>query len=408
VGGPGVAAAVAAAALALAPAGAGPRQVPLDEVLATLPLAEAGPALYVLAVDTSGSMQESGAYPAVAAAITDVVGALEPTDQVSVITFDVAPRQCGAGIFPASDQAAIAACLPPVADGTYTDVGRAFEQVLTVLESTPAAVRTVVLVSDGAHEPGPGSAYPAGAAEGGPGWQALAERARAVPGVSAWSLPLSGADDGAASLGAVFPSPTVLQAASPTDVRAALDVPPAAARRAEARSILAPDTAAGVDVDAVAPPAVGADPVTWELTLSSPASRVPWTVRDLALDAGPGVEVEGLPPAVDLAPGEAVTVTATLRPTGAAAPGGSPARLRGSLTSEWSDALAELELDVPGDVTAALGTVEVLPAPAPAPGTVSLPPAARWGAAAAGLAVVAAGAAMAWWVLRGRSARPSR
>jgi hypothetical protein len=280
-------AALAAAAFAVAPAAVTPRvpltQVPLADVVDVLPLDVQGPALYVLVVDTSASMQESGAYPAVAAAITDVLGALEPTDRVSVVTFDAAPRQCGAGVFPASDPAMITACLPPAAEGEYTDVGRAFEQVLTVLETTPAAVRTVVLISDGAHEPGPGSAYPAGAGEGGEGWRRLADRARTVRDVSAYSLPLSGADDGAASLGAVFASPTVLQAASPDEVRAALGVPPAAARRTEARSILAPDAMAGIEVEAPSPPDVGPEPVTWEVTLRSAAAHVPWTVRDLTL-----------------------------------------------------------------------------------------------------------------------------
>ncbi|MGF1662830.1 MAG: VWA domain-containing protein, partial [Kineosporiaceae bacterium] len=360
-------AALAAAALAATPAAAAssapvPPQVPLTEVVDALPLDEGSPALYVLAVDTSGSMQESGAYPAVAAAITDVVAALEPADRVSVVTFDVAPRQCGPGVFPASDRTEIAACLPPAADGRYTDVGRAFEQVLTVLEATAADVRTVVLISDGAHEPGPGSAYPAAAGDG-PAWAALAARARAVPDVSAYSLPLSGAADGAAALGAVFPSPTELRAASPGEVRAALDVPAAAARRAQARSVLAPDAAAGVTVEAPPAPDVGPEPVPWLLTLRSPASHVPWTVRGLVLDAGPGVEVSGLPPEVELTPGGAVAVTATLRATGSAAPVGGPARVRGSLASTWSGALDELGLDVPAEVAADLGDVEPVAAP---------------------------------------------
>ncbi|MGF1645934.1 MAG: VWA domain-containing protein [Kineosporiaceae bacterium] len=398
------AAAVAVAVLTLAPAAAAPRQVPLSDVMSALPLDEAGPALYILVIDTSGSMQESGAYPAVTAAVADVVGALDPADQVSVVTFDVAPRQCGPGVFAAADPAGIAACLPPTADGEFTDIGRAFEQVVTVLENTPAAVRTVALVSDGTHEPGPGSPYPVPVTDEDPAWRALADRARAVPGVSAYSVPLSGAD-GATALGAVFPSPTVLQAASPADVRAALDVPLAAARRAEARALLAPDAAAEVRIDAPPPPSVGPEPVPWTLTLRSSASHVPWAVRDLALDAGPGVAVRGLPPAIELAPGEEVPVTVTLRATGDPAPEDVAARLRGSLASEWSGALDDLGLDVPAEVTADLGLVEVEPARTAAAGDVSLPPAARWAAAAAGAAVVAAGAAMAWWVLRGRTGR---
>lgn len=404
-----LASAVLLAVLPLPPAAAGgaTRQVPVTEVVAGLPLDEGGPALYVVAIDTSGSMQESGAYPVVAAAVADLVSALDPDDQVSVVTFDVAPRQCGPGVFPAADAAAVAACLPAAADGEFTDVGRAFEQVLTVLESTPAAVRTVVLVSDGAHEPGPGSPFPAAGTDGDPAWQALADRARALPAVSAYSLPLAGAD-GAASLGAVFPSPTVLRAASQADVRAAFDVPLAAARRAAAGALLAPDIAAAIEVDAPRPPDIGPDAVTWRLTLRSPAAHVPWTVRDLTVDAGSGVEVRGLPPAVELAPGEAVIVPVTLRTTGDAPAGDGPARLRATLASEWSGALDDLGLGVPAQVTADLGEVRVADTAIAAPVGVSLPPAVRWGVAAAAAAVVAAGAAMAWWVLRGRPARLPR
>lgn len=405
-----------ASLLVLPPAGAELRQVPLSDVVASLPLGTADgadPVLYVVAVDTSGSMQESGAYPAVATAITDLVGGLDPQDQISVITFDVAPRQCGPGVFAAADAEAVTACLPPAATGEYTDVGRAFEQVLAVLEGTPAALATVVLVSDGVHQPGPGSPYPADGSAEDPAWRALADRADTLPAVAAYALPLATADgtegDGAAVLGAVFGSPTVLRADSPADVRAALDVPVAAARTARTRALLEPDVAAGIEVEAAPAPTVGTEPVEWPLTLRSPAAHVPWTVGDLGLDLGPAVAVDGLPAAVELAPGQAVVLRPTLRATGAAGSAAdAPTLVRGSLTTVWADALDELGLTTPTEVSATLDAVPVAEVPAAAAGVVELPAQARVGVAAAAVAVVAAGAAMAWWVLRGRAGRAAR
>lgn len=337
-----------------------PPPVPVDEVLEALPLDDV-PGLVVFVVDTSGSMGERGLYPAVKSAVAATARELSPADRVSVITFDVAPRVCAAGVVRARQTTAIMKCLPDRAVGARTDFGRALDAAVAVLESDRSAVRSLVLISDGRQDPAPGSPYPnAGVTAG--AWKALATRARALDGVSAYALPLAGDEGAAEALGWVFGTPRTLLATGPGDVAKALGLPRRAVQESKARQLLAPDVAESFSVDAVATPSP--EPgraVGWELTVTSPSRHVPYTLTELGIRSSGGdpLEVAGLPESVRLAPGESVTLRPTIGLDGAPA-GPVDVTFSATVGTEWASALNDLDVVPPTSLGQPLGSITVL------------------------------------------------
>ena len=125
-------------------------------------------------VDTSASMEGEGHYGQVAEALRPLLAALAPHDHLSLLTFDAVPALRFSGAAGGSPDAALAQ-LPPRATGPATDVGAVLAAALAEMERPDAnVIRTTVLVTDGRHEPPPGSAYPG---REGAGWTGLATRA---------------------------------------------------------------------------------------------------------------------------------------------------------------------------------------------------------------------------------------
>jgi len=123
---------------------------------------DAIPADIVVVVDTSGSM--SGGidppYPAVREAFAALVEALPSGDNLSVITFDVSPTIAFQGAL-GDDRSSALSSLPLVAEGPGTDIGAALQANLQRLARVDASqVQLVIFLTDGQHEPAPGSAYP--------------------------------------------------------------------------------------------------------------------------------------------------------------------------------------------------------------------------------------------------------
>nr|WP_221381707.1 vWA domain-containing protein [Actinoplanes polyasparticus] len=357
------------------------------------------PADYVVLVDVSGSMR-GPRYAQLKRGLSEFLTALAPDDQVTVVPFAEKPR-------PARTQAAgrtaarLTSRLPPEADGGSTDIGAALEKSLDVLSRPKApAVASVVLLTDGRHEPPAGSPYPF---TGGYQWTALAKRARALKKTSlgAFAVPLS-ANTGAPLLGKVFPGARTLRPTGLDGLTTALDQPKQAARAAKARTLLAGETLKGITVT-WPEGTVGRGSSTLPVRLTSELTRVPLTIDGLAVATGnPGARasVPGTP--IELPPGGSVTVPVTVEwPAGprrvapfATVRETAPLTLTGRIGSPWHDVITgELGLEFAPVLKAAGRDVEL---------SAQRGSAVQWGL---GLVALAALVAVAWWA-RGRRLRP--
>lgn len=136
------------------------------------------PADFVVAIDTSGSMSEGAQppYPAVRDAYAQFVKAPTATDHLSLISFDTVPNLRFESTLDSERQRTSALQLPNDATGQHTDIGAAIDGVLMQLERPNAsAVQIVMFLTDGEHDPGPGSPYPS---TSGAAWAALRDRAQ--------------------------------------------------------------------------------------------------------------------------------------------------------------------------------------------------------------------------------------
>ncbi|WBB77766.1 VWA domain-containing protein [Micromonospora sp. WMMD882] len=286
-----------------------------EEVFADLRVDQVA-ADYVILVDTSGSMAADNLYGNVRRTLRTFLAGLSGNDHVAVYTFDSKPTLRYVG--PAGNPDRMVAGLPagPNPSGA-TDLGAALQRAVEELERPGAAsVASVVLLTDGAHEPPRGSAYPD---DSGPPWRALAARTARLDDrvVTGYALPLRGAT-GAGLLGTVLPQTTELDPTSVGELGRYLDRAKAGTRLAKARQALAGDVGKGVRASWTVPAAVdlstdpGPTPVT--LTLRSETTRAPLTVRGLRARADDGATLTGtLPDEVTLPPGQSVSFDLRLR-----------------------------------------------------------------------------------------------
>lgn len=265
---------------------------------------------YVILIDTSGSMASGGIYGEVRSSLEAFLRDLAKNDHVAIYTFDsrVIPRYVGQA---ASVSAMLAGVPYAPTPGGATDIGAAIDKALSELErGTAAPVASVVLLTDGAHDPPPGSAYPTASGET---WATLKTRAGKLKAksVTGYALPLRGVT-GASLLGTVFTNTVVLDPKSIGELGQYLDRAKAGTRLDKARLKLESDIGKGVT-------ATWDVPSTLELTgreaevrvtLRSETSRLPLAITDLSVRPSGGVQVTGdLPDRLDLRPGEAKTLT---------------------------------------------------------------------------------------------------
>lgn len=138
---------------------------------------------YVVLVDTSGSMQANGLYRRLKPSLLNFLAALSAHDHLSLITFDTTPqlrysgrigprRLKGLRTFARARNhtvkgrsfvtaAPIVRRLPRKATGAKTDIGSAIDRALAEVERPSASrIASVIMFTDGKHDPPPGSPYP--------------------------------------------------------------------------------------------------------------------------------------------------------------------------------------------------------------------------------------------------------
>src|SRR5262249_26890807 len=199
---------------------------------------------------------------------------------------------------------ALLAKLPATADRNYTDIGTAIETTVHLLQRKDApSIATVMLLTDGQHEPPPGSAYPY---TQGYAWNQLTQQAGKLGKTSlqAYGVPLAGTT-GADLLGKVFPGASVLDTTAIDQLSSRLEVPKAAARAAKARAVLADDPTRGVRVGWPGSVRdVGAGQTELTLTLTATTAHIPLTVQGITATADDrALRVTVRDPQVELAPG---------------------------------------------------------------------------------------------------------
>ncbi|WP_405757479.1 VWA domain-containing protein [Streptomyces sp. NBC_01420] len=331
-----------------------------EEVYKQLGVAEQ-PVDYVILVDTSGSMKAKGRYDTVRSTLRSFLGGLTPADHVALITFDDRPEARYIGS--AEDPAAIVGRLPkkPDANGG-TDIGAALDQGLRELERDDAAsVASVVMLTDGKHQPPRRSTYPKSS---GPPWKALRKRADALAGhteLAGYALPLASGASGADRLGDVVDNTVVLRPGSIQDLGRYLQRAGDSTRARSAAKLLADDKGKGVTASWRTAGArdVTDGSATASVTFRSATARVPLTVSDTRVSvAGAPLDVSGVPRRLTLDPGESRTYSVHL--TGKPGGGGSfrhtegasaALRVSGKVSSPWQQALApDLNLKVPASV----------------------------------------------------------
>ncbi len=343
----GVAAALLAAAALCVPGGpAYAAPATSDEVYAALGVDQVS-AGYVVLIDVSKSMRDGGRYEQVKRSLRAFLAALAPDDRVTLVTFADSARVVHDGPAGRSPDPLIAK-LPRTADGRYTDIGAAIEASVRQLSSagTPQ-IATVVLLTDGRHDPPVGSPYPFAQ---GYGWKQLAGTVRSLrkTALSAYAVPLTGST-GAPLLATVYPGARILAPTSINRLGAQLEQPKAGARAAKARSLPAADATRGVEVSwPVDPGRLGAGRTRLQVRLRSTTTKVPLVVGHLAVRSDRSdVRVSVPDGPVELPAGGTATVPVTVDwdagPRRAAplstATATTTLTLTGEVGSPWADVL---------------------------------------------------------------------
>lgn len=276
-----------------------------EQVLSALGV-DAVPADYVLVVDTSRSMQQGNRYGKATAAIGQLLRAVSPKDHLSLITFDATPALRYTGTVGQGQRAT--GQLPGSALGGGTDIGAALQAALDELERPDAAgIGTVVLMTDGKHNPPTGSAYPR--TTGAP-WAALGPRGRAVRSnatIAAYALGLRAGSD-AALLKRAFPNASIV-ALPPNQLSGFLNRVKEQTRIAKARRLVAADRGRGIAVEWPTEQLRQLDltegKATVDVVFRSRLRAVPVTLRAFELNAeGVAIKGSGLPDSVTLRPGQ--------------------------------------------------------------------------------------------------------
>ncbi|MEV4623490.1 VWA domain-containing protein [Asanoa sp. NPDC049573] len=311
------------------------------------------PAQYVILADTSGSMQQNNRYIELRKALRQFFAALAPNDRLTLLTFDRKPRLAYDGPVGTSPDNLIKR-LPGSAKGAYTDVGAAINQAVTVLAKAKPSVASVVLVTDGRHEPPSGTSFPYSS---GSSWVKLRERAATLPQafIHAYALPVGSDASGARLLGSVFRGRTTnLDPAAVGQITKRLQQPKAQAQADKLRSLLTDDMKSGVEArwpDDVKSLEAGENELV--VTLHSTARYLPLVISDTSIDVdGPDVSGSTLVPTTTLEPGQDLRVPITV--DWAAGPRTwafrTPAttsytlNLTTSLASPWSNAAKQVGL----------------------------------------------------------------
>ncbi|MFL6128524.1 MAG: VWA domain-containing protein, partial [Mycobacteriales bacterium] len=244
------------------------------------------PADYVVLVDVSSSMTDSGLYPQVQAALQPFLDALDPVDHLSLITFDTVPDLRFSGTVGERPDRSLAQ-LPRDAVGEGTDIGTALEAALAELERPDAyEIGALILLTDGKIA-APGSRY---AELASPAWSALAARAARRAGhraISSYAVGLGGGTD-AGAVHRVLPNTIVVSLpagqVTPYLVRVKDQL-----RLTKARELLRPDLGNAVtarwsgSLDRIDLNNGGT--ATAELTLTSTFQHLPVTVSGLRVVA---------------------------------------------------------------------------------------------------------------------------
>ncbi|WP_326557102.1 vWA domain-containing protein [Micromonospora sp. NBC_01796] len=334
------------------PARFAPAQAGLAEVLRDLRV-DRLPADYVVLVDVSSSMQDGAdLYRAAKDALRPLLAELDPVDRLHLFAFANRPDPKFSGAVGGVGAGALDR-MPGTADGTATDIGAAIEAALDIVEEAgntdPA---TVILLTDGRHDPPVNSRYAGNAS---PAFARLTERARRVEqrrNVRAYGVPLAGRTD-VQLLDEVFEN-TILMDLPPDQVGSYLDRIRGRVAVQKAAAYVARDQ---LTATAALPPGgltVGAEPVEIVARFRSSATRVPITVGDLRVEID-GVELRAVPerPEVLLTPAEpeqevrirVEPVTTTERRIGGERTRDGELRVTGTVDSPWRDVITrDLEL----------------------------------------------------------------
>ncbi|TDC67006.1 VWA domain-containing protein [Micromonospora sp. KC207] len=335
-------------------AGSAADQAALPEVLRGLRV-DTLPADYVVLIDVSASMQDGrrDLYAAARAALRPLLGGLAPVDRLHLIAFAERPDPVFSGDIGANG-AAVLGRLPGRAEGRATDIGAAIGAALQIVEQPDATdPATVIMLTDGVHDPPPGSRY---AYPGGDAFADLRKRARAVEqrrSVRALGVPLTGRTD-VRLLDEVFDD-TVLMDLPPEQVGDYLGRVGDRIAVEKAAAYVSRDRLTATIALEPSPVVVRDEPVDLVARVRSTTTRVPLTVRDLA------VEVDGLPVTGTVAPAQVTLdpaapeqqVTIRLRPQALSGTwiGGErtttgQVRVVGTVDSPWRDVIdRDLGLD---------------------------------------------------------------
>ncbi|MGC5031781.1 vWA domain-containing protein [Micromonospora sp. DT229] len=378
----GAGALLAALLLAGAPTFAAPVRAAspsLDDVYGQLGIDEVA-ADYLILIDMSGSMQDGGLYDGVRRGLREFVAALAPRDNISLISFAEKAEVIWSGPVGRNPDAVVGK-LPAKPTGRYTDIGAGIAKAVDLLEKPGGSpIASVVLLTDGRHDPKRGSAFPL---TGGYAWRELTTRAGKLPQqITPFAVQLRGAN-GAPLLRKVFPDAQILRSGTVDQLTERLDLPKAATRAAKARSLLAEELSAEVRVEW--PPAAtilrhGTN--TLPLTLQNTAQHIPVEVSDLVLRSeSPGLSAQVATGTTSIPPGGTVSVAVSV--TWDAGPASwrpsqvvttqLPLTLEARIGSSWSETLArELKVDFRPTLS---GATTTLPASAqrgsPVPWTVA-------------------------------------
>lgn len=322
----------------LSPASAAPDQIPLDDVVKALHISRK-PSDYVIVVDTSGSMKQANRYAKVKSALRSLLEALQPDDQVSLVTFDTAAtvrfrRAIG------TDRLAALRSLPASPEGKLTDIGAGISAGIGELEASDAnQVGAIVLITDGKLDTANGSPYRTVNSEA---WAELRGRAAAIAArhqVASYAIALESSAD-AALLKQAFPQAEDIPAKLIDERFAELD---AALIRFQATQLIQPDLARGVEVawdGNLTGLSDTTNHVTTQITLHSTYEHIPVKVTGLTLSssAGPSITAKALPKQVELNPGQSVTLPLELAYEGT---GQGAVTLNGTVTSPWQRAITK-------------------------------------------------------------------